>query len=543
MSRTTSVLESSASAVELQRLGRDDQSTTNQTHNKSLWRDSWLARPIIIKALPPQARLIMIGAIVSISGLLYGLDTGSIGPVTEMDQFYKTIGFIPSPALHGFFVASILLSASISSLCSGFVADKISRRFGVFTGAVIFTIGATISASCSAFPALIVARLITGIGAGQMIAVASIYLIEIATSETRGKLACMIQFCIAIGIMTGYFITYATQRISSSLSWRLPFIVQASTSALLALLIIAFVPFSPRWQAQHHGEQAALDTLRKIRLPDFETTSRSGNETLQSLQESQLQKEILEIRAAITEARICRNSARRGSSAGASSYKELFHRRYRKRTALGIFLMSAQQLSGVDVVLYFAPVVFSSLFSSQTASFLASGVSGIILVVSTIPAQIYVDRWGRKPMMVGGGISMAACFLIIGSLFAKFASIENNTVRLAQGPARWVVVVLIYLFLAIFSMTWAVVCRIYAAEVMPTRLRSKAAAGQQLANWTTNFVVALTAPSFLRATPSGPYFFFSACIAFTTLICFKFMIETKGRSLEQIDNLFDQHNE
>lgn len=160
--------------------------------------------PYVSQSLPPTVRLFVIGGIVAMSGLLYGLDTGSIGPLTEMSSFSETIGQTLSPSLHGFFVASILLSASVSSLCSGYIADRISRRYGVAVGALIFALGAFISAVSSNLPALIVARLITGIGAGQTVSVGSIHLVEIATAQVRGKLVCMVALYITTGIMIGY---------------------------------------------------------------------------------------------------------------------------------------------------------------------------------------------------------------------------------------------------------------------------------------------------------------------------------------------------
>lgn len=119
-----------------------------------------------------------------------------------MPQFAETAGRLSS-SLQGFFVASILLSASISSLCSGYVAEKISRRYAIGIGALFVVLGAVISATSQGLGSLFAARLVTGIGAGQTISVTSIYLIEIATKETRGKLACLLQFHITVGVMTG----------------------------------------------------------------------------------------------------------------------------------------------------------------------------------------------------------------------------------------------------------------------------------------------------------------------------------------------------
>ncbi|CAO1637647.1 unnamed protein product [Parajaminaea phylloscopi] len=496
-------------------------------------------------SLPPDARTFLVGTLVSISGLLYGLDTGSIGPITEMPQFQEVSGNIASkPTLQGFFVASVLLSASVSSLCSGYVADRISRRWGIGLGACIFAVGAIVSVASSNIATLFVARSLIGIGAGQQISVASIWLIEVAKPKQRGTFACVIQFLITIGICTGYFICYATQGIKSSMAWRLPFIIQGALAVVLALCILLVVPYSPRWLVSQGRDEEARQILRQLRLTNSSakrTAKTAAEEDARREEETLLlENELQEIRTAVHASKL----AARGRGA---SYGELFHKKYRFRVLLGIFFMACQQLSGIDVVLYFSPIIFKSIWTSQTATFLASGVSGIVLVVATVPALIWVDRWGRKPPMILGGLGMASAFLIIGSLFAAFGRSSPATefddgrphIVLTNSVAKWAVVVLIYAFVAMYSLTWAVVTRIYAGEIVPTRLRSRAVASQQLANWATNFTVALIAPLFLRASPSGPYFLFAGAILLSTAVTALCAKETKGKSLEEISDMFD----
>ncbi|KAH7930757.1 general substrate transporter [Leucogyrophana mollusca] len=456
-------------------------------------------------------KIYLIALHTSLAGLLYGLDTGSIGPVTQMTQFGDSIGHLPSGKL-GIYVSSILLSASLSSLCSGYVSDRISRKYGILTGALIALLGTVISASAQNFAALFCARLITGIGQGQSISVVTIYLCEIAPQEIRGTVACMLQLLITIGIAAGYFISYATSRIDSSLAWRIPFIVQACAAALLASGMV-FMPFSPRWLV----ERGRIEEARMV-LGHFHESYR-------------VEEELQGIRGNVDETR---NEDR-------ASYTELFERRYIKRSLLGIFLMAFEMLCGIDAVLYYAPILFTQAgFTSQRAAFLASGVSGIINIVFTIPAQIWVDKWGRKFPVIGGGLAIVACFMAIGALYAIHGGKADGQVYLGGGKGpQWAVIILIYMFVANFAWSWAVVVKIYACEILPTRLRAKGCAIQQLANWLVNFTVALTAPLFLRASPSGPYFFFSSATLFTVAMCCFFMPETKGKSLEEIEGLFE----
>lgn len=239
-----------------------------------------------------------------------------------MGQFSNSIGHISSSQL-GIYVSCLLLSASISSLCSGHVADVISRKYGILTGGLIVAFGTIISASANNFTALICARLITGIGQGQSISVVTIYLCEIAPQNVRGTVATMLQLFITIGIAAGYFIAYGSSRLDSSLAWRIPFIVEACIAAMLSIGM-TFMPFSPRWLVQRgrlHEARQVLSRLRQTRNIDEELQSIRG-----SLEEEGTQQ---------------------------ATFSEVFSKRYIRRSLLGIFLMGFEMLCGVRVYLFY----------------------------------------------------------------------------------------------------------------------------------------------------------------------------------------------
>ncbi|KAL4881022.1 general substrate transporter [Aspergillus karnatakaensis] len=460
--------------------------------------------------ISPNGRVLLIAGNVSLTGLLYGLDTGSIGVITQMDQFDQSIGHLTSTQ-QGIYVASILLSSSVSSLMSGHVFDRISRTYGILLGGIISLIGTIISACSPNFASLIVARLVTGIGIGQAVSVTTVYLVEIAPVTIRGVAACFLQTYVVFGIMTGYFVAFGSSNISGSMAWRVPFIIQAAVAVALCVGMF-FVPFSPRWLAQVGRIEDARQSLCQIRLS------------------TAVDAELDEIRQSLDPEKPHETA----------SIKEIFSRKYRSRTALGVFLMSFQQLTGIDVVLYYAPILFEQAgFTSQRSSFLSSGVTGIVMLICTIPAQIWVDRWGRRKPLIFGGAAMALCFIVIGSLYARYGRTENNEVMLASNSAQWVVIVLIYIFVANFSWSWAVVGKIYASEIIPTRLRAKVCAVELVANWIVNFLVTFTAPLFLRASPSEPYYLYGFSTVIAVIVCV-LMPETKGHSLEHIEKLFER---
>jgi MFS family permease len=212
--------------------------------------------------------------------------------------------------------------------------------------------------------------------------------------------------------------------------------------------------------------------------------------------------------------------------------------------------MGFQQLTGVyppyskltqiDVILYFAPIVFSQAgFPSRQGSFLASGISGIINFIFTIPAQLYVDKVGRRKPLLAGSLIISIALLTLGSLYAKYGQpLPNGTTGLISGPPKYIAIISIYVIVAAFASTWAIVGKLYTAEIIPNRYRARACAIQQWVNWTTNFIVALTAPYFLSKSASGPYFMYGGFTFLTVIVLAKWMPETKGLGLERIAEIF-----
>lgn len=271
----------------------------------------------------------------SLAGLLYGLDIGSIGPITEMPQFRDSVGQL-SDIVQGIYVSCILLFAAISSFGNGYLADRFSRKYTILLGAVLAALGAMLSASVSNLAALFVARGLYGIGIGLGLSTTTVYLVEIAPASKRGLVACMSQLLITIGIAVAYFTAYASVQLSGSIAWRIPFIVQACIGVILAVGLL-FVPFSPRWLMQKGREAEALETLRKLR--NVNVGDGAGMVIVN--------RELAEIRNDIQFDQRTQRS---------TSYIEIFHKvaplhtltqPVLRPTLLSLFVMGFQQLTGV----------------------------------------------------------------------------------------------------------------------------------------------------------------------------------------------------
>jgi MFS family permease len=204
-----------------------------------------------------------IAILMSLVGLMYGIDTGSIGPITQMPNFQNEVGKMPL-LTEGLYVSSILLFAGLSSVGDGYLADQFSRKYTVSIGAALASIGALMSALSSRVPELFVARAIYGIGIGISTNTAVLYLVEIAPDDKRGLLASTMQLLITVGIPVGFFATVLGSKLSGNLSWRIPFILEAIVGVVAAIGSY-FLPFSPRWLMQRDRELDAFETLLKLR--------------------------------------------------------------------------------------------------------------------------------------------------------------------------------------------------------------------------------------------------------------------------------------
>ena len=161
-------------------------------------------------------------------------------------------------------------------------------------------------------------------------------------------------------------------------------------------------------------------------------------------------------------------------------------------------------------------------------------MSAIVIFVVTVPASIFSDKWGRRASTIYGGLGLSVTMFLIGRLYA------GQAVKSSSGPGRWVVIVSIYIFAATYCVSWAVSLKIYVAESQPLRTRASATNIAFGGNWVANFLVALTTPILLAKSSYGAYFLFGGCTLLTTLVCFLTMPETKGKSLEEIDEAYQR---
>lgn len=441
----------------------------------------------------------------SMGGFLNGYDSGAIGGITTMPQFASSLGHL-TPFMHGFVVSLIMLTGAFPSVIAGQLADKLGRLRTIALGAVLFLLGAILQGSAYTLPQFCAGRAFSGLGEGVFLGIISVYVCEIAPSRSRGRLAGVPQFATTAGIVAGYFTCYSTvSSVSDSMAWRLPYVVQG-TGALMLLLSCFMVPESPRWLALNGRKDEALAALEKLQVNMVAAERESMTSSEQGLSLSPWQ-----------------------------SFALLFKRGYRARTVLALFVLGMVQLSGIDAIIYYAPILFNQAgISADSASFLASGLSAILMLVITIPAFLMADKWGRRTSALSGGVTLSFLMFLMGSLYA--AGVVHPF-----GAARWVVIVSVFAFGLTYCATWAIMGKLYASEIQPAHTRAAASSVAQGLNFFMNWVVAFITPILLDKSAFGAYFLFGGLALGTVLVLAAYMPETRGRSLESIQEAFQQH--
>lgn len=377
-----------------------------------------------------------------------------------------TMGHISS-TIRGVIVSSILLPGALAALVAGVLADRYGRKRLILSGAMFYGVGAAIECGSVALAMFIVGRLVKGVGNGLFLSTVYVQVSEISPARARGTMTSIPQFTIVCGLVAGFFMSYGTAGLDSSASWRLPLGV-ASLLAFCFAALNTLMPPSPRWLLAKGQVEQARAVVAALGLGEAE------------------QREMLDSSASALEHP---PDASVWASLGHMfrDFSHAFSAPYRSRTALGCFMMAFQQFSGIDGVLFYAPILFREAgLSGDKANFLASGVCSLVILATTVPASIWADKWGRKTSSVFGGASITVLMLVIGTMYAA------DLVHPTYGVGRWVVIISIYLFAIVYNGTWALAFRTFLVESLPRKTRSSASSLGQCSNWVSLLLYSLS---------------------------------------------------
>jgi sugar porter (SP) family MFS transporter len=378
---------------------------------------------------------------------------------------------------------------------------------------------------------------------------------ECAPPEIRGMLVGLQQFSIEFGIMISFWIDYGTNYIGgtgvtqSDAAWLVPLCLQLFPALILFTGII-FMPFSPRWLVHHGREDEARRVLATLRGKGVSVDNEAIEvEFLEIKAQSMFEKRSVQVNFPHLAEQTPLNTFKLQFVAIASLFRTMPMFR---RVIVSTVTMFFQQWTGINAVLYYAPTIFKNLgMSSNTTSLLATGVVGIgmfaiaplsrppvsdpflVMLVTTIPMIMYVDKIGRKPVLISGAVAMGVCHLIIAVIFAK-----NQYQWPTHQSAGWAAIVMVWLFAANFGWSWGPCAWIIVAEVWPLSARPYGIALGASSNWMNNFIVGQVTPDMISGMAYGTFIFFGLLTLLGSVFIYFFVPETKQLTLEEMDVIF-----
>lgn len=466
--------------------------------------------------------------VATLGGLLFGYDTAVIsGAVESINKVFvepQGLGEAAANSLLGFCVASALIGCIIGGALGGVCSNYFGRRNALKIAALLFFISAIGSAwpelgqrsigggeqiphyLAGYIPEFVIYRIIGGIGVGLASMLSPMYIAEVAPAAIRGKLVSFNQFAIIFGQLLVYCVNYFIARSGDpswlhSIGWRYMFASEALPAILFFGLLFS-VPESPRWLIAKGQHKTAEGILEKI---------------MGKAQASVASREIA-------------HSIEHGQQIGGRLM--MFGLGV---IVIGVMLSVFQQFVGINVVLYYAPEVFKTLGASTDLALLQTIIVGVINLSFTVLAIMTVDKFGRKPLQIIGAVGMAIGMFTLGTAFY----------------AQWsgVVALLAMLFyVAAFAMSWGPVCWVLLAEIFPNAIRGKALAIAVAAQWLANYFVSWTFPMMDKNSwlvshfNNGFSYWIYGCMGIlAALFMWKFVPETKGKSLEELESLWSEH--
>ncbi len=452
--------------------------------------------------------LISITLVAVLGGLLFGYDTAVIsGAEQALQRFFEGAkDFTYSSVHHGITASSALIGCVIGGLISGVLANRFGRRNSLIVAAALFFMSALGSynpeflfftkgePSFSLLIAFNMYRIIGGVGVGLASAICPMYIAELAPASIRGTLVSCNQFAIIFGMLVVYFVNYTiknslpAEEMMTSIGWRRMFLSEAVPAGLFGSLLL-LVPKTPRYLMMIGQESKAFSVLSRI----------NGAENAKVIIED------------------IRNTTQ--------SKREPLFAYGVAVVVIGMLLSFFQQAVGINVVLYYAPRIFESMGSSGDAAMIQTVVMGVINIAFTVVAILTVDRWGRKPLLLIGSLGMMIGMIALG--------IFSFTDQIGIGALIFIII-----YTASFMMSWGPICWVLISEIFPNTIRGKAIAIAVATQWIANYLVSSTFIPLSEWSLGSTYIIYAIFALLSIIFVWRFVPETKGKSLEEMSALW-----
>lgn len=465
--------------------------------------------------------VLMACLVAAIGGSIFGYDIGISGGVTSMDSFLeKFFPVVYRKKQHqsesnyckydnqglAAFTSSLYLAAVVASVAASPVTRRRGRCASILIGGLSFIAGATLNAFAQNLPMLLLGRILLGVGIGFGNQAVPLYLSEMAPAHLRGALNMMFQLATTLGIFSANMINYGTQKIHPW-GWRL----SLGLAAFPALLMSAggfFLPETPNSLVERGFPDRGRAVLERIR----------GTQSVDA--EFQDMVDASELANTIK-----------------NPFRNILQRRNRPQLVMAVCMPAFQILTGINSVLFYAPVLFDSMGFGRNASLYSSVVTGAVLALSTLVSIATVDRLGRRVLLIAGGIQMIVCQVIVAVILGLKFGDDKHLSRAFSVT----VVVVICLFVAAFGWSWGPLGWTVPSEIFPLETRS---AGQSITvsvNLLFTFAIAQSFLALLCSLKFAIYLFFAAWIVVMTFFVLLFLPETKGVPIEEMVLIWRKH--
>ena len=434
-----------------------------------------------------NAYLIRATIVGALGGLLFGFDTAVIAGTTHA----LTLLYNLTPGELGLTVSIALWGTVIGSMSSGVVGQRLGGRNALRIMAVLYVVSALGCAFAWNWPSLLVFRFIGGLGIGGSSVLGPVYIAELAPANWRGRLVGMFQINVVIGILLAYFSNYYIARFElGATEWRWDLGV-AALPAILFLILLMGIPQSPRWLAT----QGRVDEARTV-LEQTGSPNPSG--------------ELSEIAGSIHLERAQRS-------------EPVFSRKYRLPIFLAITIGAFNQLSGINAILYYLNDIFRAAGFSEMSGNLQAVAVGAMNLIATLLAMTVIDKLGRKTLLLIGSVGTAICLSGVAGIFFT-------------GRHHYFLLWLLVAYIAFFAVSQGAVIWVYIGEVFPNRVRNKGQSVGSSSHWIMNAIISGTFPLLAKSSGAYPFVFFAAMMVLQFFVVLFFYPETKGFSLEEMQN-------
>ncbi|MGB5666199.1 MAG: sugar porter family MFS transporter [Maribacter sp.] len=475
-----------------------------------------------------KINIYFITIVITLGGLLFGYDTGVINGT----QFYFSKYFELTGALKGFIVSSALLGALVGAASAGIISKAIGRKYSLIIAALLFIISAWGSGLPSILPEsttlLVIFRLIGGIAIGMASMNAPMYIAEIAPAKNRGILVTFYQLAVVIGFFVVFLVTYfigakLSEAENITFGWRNMFWSEMIPAGLFFIMLF-FVPKSPRWLMIKGREEEAENVL--MRIHGKEIAAKEIKEIGDSIK-----KESTKVKASI------------------------FSKSMLPIVIIGTVLSVLQQFTGINAVLYYGADIFEqALGFGQDDVLLQQILLATVNLLFTFIAMFTVDKLGRKPLLMIGGFGMLIGFLLMGFTlyFSDYSQVNSAGLPTISTSEGIISLIGVLIFIGAFAMSMGPIVWVLLSEIFPNKIRSTAMAVAVAGQWLANYFVSQSFPMVVESDANRlimdggtwnnalPYFLFSGFIVIIILFVWKYIPETKGKTLEEMEALFEK---